>query len=141
MDGPGLPLTVFALCNTLRILAYGPQILRLVRDPGGAAGVSSASWTMFAAANASTAVYAADALGDAALAVVHAASTACCLMIVALASWRRRTPVPTRAQRSGSPAACRSARKAPAQGSTRSDGSIARRRSTLQNAVRRSTVA
>ena len=63
------------------------------------------------------------------------------LMIVALASWRRRSPAPTRAQRSGSPAACRSARKAPAQGSTRSDGSIARRRSTLQNAVRRSTVA
>ena len=136
-----LSLTAFAVCNALRIAAYFPQMVKIARHPQGAAGFSYATWTLFTAANASTALYAASALNDVVLAWAHALSAVCCLMLLALAAWRTASPVASPVQRAGTPAACRSARKAVAHGSTRIGCSIKRRRSMLLNAPLRKTVA
>ncbi len=53
-----LLLWIFIAMNALRLLAYVPQIVQLWRDQRGAKGISCASWTMFTAANCSTALYA-----------------------------------------------------------------------------------
>lgn len=135
-----LSLVVFAACNVLRIAAYVPQMVKVTRHPQGAAGFSYATWTMFGAANASTAVYAASALGDAALSAVHAVSALCCAVLVTLAAWRQRCPRGGAAQAAGRPARSRSARNMLAHGSTRIEGSLLRSRATLLNAPRRSTV-
>lgn len=89
---PELPWMVFAVCNVLRIAAYFPQMVKIVRHPQGAAGFSFAAWTLFTAANGSTAVYAATSIGDIAVAWTHGVSAACCLVLLALAAWRSHRP-------------------------------------------------
>lgn len=116
MTAADLSLLAFAACNTLRVAAYLPQMLKLYSHPGAAASFSYASWWLFAAANASTAAYGQLVVGDAVLAVLSAFSAVCCGVLIGLASWARRR------QRSGRPAARRSARNAVAQGSTCSAG-------------------
>jgi hypothetical protein len=93
MTTDDLPLIVFATCNTLRIVAYFPQMLRLVRCPAAAASFSHLTWALFAAANLSTAFYAGVVLGDAVLGVVNAFSALCCFTLIGLALWRCHFPV------------------------------------------------
>jgi hypothetical protein len=95
MTNADLPLIVFAACNALRIAAYFPQMVKLARNPAAAASFSHLSWTLFATANLSTAVYAGVVLGDAALGFVHALSALCCCSLIGLALWRCRFPVVT----------------------------------------------
>ena len=90
-----MSLVAFAACNALRVAAFCPQMLMLARTPGAAHGFCFATWTLFAAANASTAVYAGSALGDVVLAGVHALSALCCGALIGLAWWRRHHPVGT----------------------------------------------
>ena len=85
-----LPLIVFATCNALRIAAYFPQMIKLVRHPAAAASFSHLTWALFAAANLSTAVYAGVVLGDAVLGFVNAFSALCCCTLIGLAVWRCR---------------------------------------------------
>jgi hypothetical protein len=49
----GLAAVVFATCNGVRIMAYFPQIARLVRDHEGAKGASCLTCAGFAASNLS----------------------------------------------------------------------------------------
>ena len=51
-------MTAFALANGGRVIAYVPQIMRVCRDPNGAAAVSVTTWIFFTAANVATVVYA-----------------------------------------------------------------------------------
>ena len=139
MTTADISLIAFAACNALRIAAYFPQMFKLARQPGAAAAFSYATWALFSAANLSTAVYAQMVLGDEVLGAVHAFSALCCGVLIALALWRGRCPVAAGAQRSGSPAARSSSRKADAQGSTRNAGMRSRKRSMLWNAVVRIT--
>lgn len=99
-----LSFTAFLACNTLRVVAYFPQMVQIVRRPAAAASISLATWTLFCAANGSTAVYAAMALGDPVLSSVHAFNTAACATILALAQWRLRKPA-VALQPAGNPAA------------------------------------
>src|SRR3954447_25975828 len=70
MASADLALLVFAVCNSLRIAAYVPQILRLAPDEGGAGAVSPTTWGLFALANVSTVLYAALVAADLSLALV-----------------------------------------------------------------------
>lgn len=97
MTTADLPLILFATCNMLRIAAYFPQMLKLVRYPAAAASFSHLTWALFAAANLSTAVYAGVVLGDAALGLVSAFSALCCCTLIGLAIWRCHFPVAARA--------------------------------------------
>ena len=85
MDATDVSLAAFAACNVLRIAAYFPQMVALVRHPGAARSFSYGTWSLFTAANASTAVYASSVLGDQVLCAVHAISGLCCGVLIVLA--------------------------------------------------------
>lgn len=92
MTSTDVALILFASCNVMRIAAYVPQMLMLLRHPAAAASFSHSTWALFAMANASTALYAGWAIGDAVLCVIHAFSALCCGMLMALAAYRCRRP-------------------------------------------------
>ena|SRR4249920_2538513 len=95
MTAPDLTFAVFAICNVLRVLAYVPQMAMIACRPNGAVSFSFATWSLFAAANTSTAIYAAHVLSDVSLACVHGFNALCCAIVLGLALWRRRWPVVT----------------------------------------------
>jgi len=84
-----LALAAFTLCNSARVLAYVPQIIRAARDCNRASAISLTTWNLFAASNFSTSVYAVVQLGDWTLAGVFAANTLFCLAIVGITAWKR----------------------------------------------------
>jgi hypothetical protein len=75
-------------CNALRLVAYGPQIWKLVRG-GSAEGVSVASWSIFAATHASTCLYAWEVQRDVTLGWATLGNLVACLVIAGLAAWRQ----------------------------------------------------
>ena len=58
MTPADITLAAFTLCNSLRVLAYLPQIARAARDPGGAQAISFATWGLFLLSNVSAVAYA-----------------------------------------------------------------------------------
>ena len=82
-------IAAFALLNGGRTVAYFPQMVRVYRDPHGAAAVSLLTWVLFAAANAATACYALTAFDDRIMATVFALNAVCCLAIVGLTACKR----------------------------------------------------
>lgn len=85
-----IAVTVFAACNSVRLLAYLPQIVSVARDASGARAISCTTWSMFAVSHLSTALYAAAVLGDRGMAAVFTANMLCSLAIVAITICKRR---------------------------------------------------
>lgn len=90
-----LVLLLFTVCNGIRIFAYIPQIITLIRDPSGAESSSCATWMLFTVANVSTILYAIHVARDGQMALLFAVNTACCAVIVALIV-RARVQAPRR---------------------------------------------
>lgn len=90
MSAAEVALALFTLCNTVRVAAYLPQIVRIGRDASGAAAISYGTWTMFGFSHLSTVFYALVALGDLVMALVFATNAVSCAAIVALTAWKRR---------------------------------------------------
>lgn len=84
-----LALAAFGLCNSLRVVAYIPQILTVARDRGGASGVSCTTWAFFAVSHVSTVAYALFTLGDQRMALIFGANALCCGLLLLLIAWRR----------------------------------------------------
>lgn len=84
-------LFAYGGCNALRVVSYVPQIVRIVRDREGARAISLSTWWLWISANATTALYAWVNLGDAPLALLNALNTICCLVVVAMTTWKRIT--------------------------------------------------
>lgn len=103
MTSADLTLWAFAACNILRAAAYLPQMLKLCTHPGAVASFSYASWWLFAAANASTALYGHVVVGDAVLCVLNAFSAVCCFSLIGIACWRSRRPQGTTTSALGQP--------------------------------------
>ena len=82
-------MTAFALLNGGRAVAYFPQMIRVYRDPHGAAAVSLVTWILFAAANVATVCYALTVSYDRIIAVVFALNAVGCLAIVGLTAFKR----------------------------------------------------
>jgi hypothetical protein len=82
-------LLVFTVCNTARILAYLPQIVKIGRDTQGAAAISYTTWALFGVSHLSTVAYAVLVVDDWRMAAVFAANTLCCVTIVSLTAWKR----------------------------------------------------
>ncbi len=53
-----ITLAAFTLCNSLRVLAYAPQIVRAAVDRSGAEAISFGTWSMFLVSHASATAYA-----------------------------------------------------------------------------------
>lgn len=84
-----ITLTVFAVSNSLRVLAYVPQILRVARDRNGATAVSCLTWLMFAVSHLSTVAYALVVVEDGPMAAIFGVNMLCCLLIIALTCYKR----------------------------------------------------
>ncbi len=82
-------LVVFTVCNTARVFAYLPQIVKISRDTQGATAISYATWTLFGISHLSTVAYAILVVNDWRMAAVFAANTLCCAVIVGLTAWKR----------------------------------------------------
>ncbi|WP_460452543.1 hypothetical protein [Alsobacter sp. SYSU BS001988] len=80
----------FAACNAARIVAYVPQILRIVKDPEGAKAVSLGTWGLFAGSNVTTVAYALTIVEDLRMAAVFSVNAAACVTIFCLTVARRR---------------------------------------------------
>ena len=85
-----ITLALFSLCNFLRVGSYLPQILRVANDNEGAKAISYWTWSMWIAANGSTAAYALVNVADRALFIVSALNTLGCAAVVVLTMWKRR---------------------------------------------------
>jgi hypothetical protein len=89
MTPADLALLLFNAVNCIRLLAYAPQVLAIVRDHHGAAAVSCLSWVLFALAHLSTAIYAWVTAGDVYMTLVFAVNFFACAIIVALTLRKR----------------------------------------------------
>jgi uncharacterized protein with PQ loop repeat len=82
-------LVVFTTCNTARVFAYLPQIVKISRDTQGAMAISYTTWSLFGVSHLSTVAYAFLVVDDWRMAAVFAANTLCCGFIVGLTAWKR----------------------------------------------------
>jgi uncharacterized protein with PQ loop repeat len=82
-------LGVFTVCNTLRVFAYLPQIVKISRDTHGADAISYTTWALFGLSHLSTMAYAIWVVSDWRMAAVFAANTLCCITILGLTAWKR----------------------------------------------------
>ncbi len=82
-------LGVFTLCNTARVFAYLPQIVKIGRDTQGATAISYTTWALFGVSHLSTVAYAVLVVDDWRMAAVFAANTLCCIVILGLTAWKR----------------------------------------------------
>ena len=89
MTSAELVLAMFAICNSVRVFAYLPQIIAVARDQGGARAISYTTWGLFAISHFSTVAYAIVVANDWRMASVFVANALCCLLIVALTAWKR----------------------------------------------------
>ncbi|WP_293795352.1 hypothetical protein [uncultured Bosea sp.] len=90
MTAVEIATTAFTLCNAVRVLAYLPQILRIIQDPDGARAISCATWSLFAISHLTTVVYALVAAHDPTMAAVFGGNTLACLLILGLTLFKRR---------------------------------------------------
>jgi PQ loop repeat len=85
-----ITFALFAACNSIRVVAYVPQILKAATDKNGASSISFMTWSLFLLANISTVAYALVNRSDWGLAACFATNAACCVAILAIAYWKRR---------------------------------------------------
>ena len=89
MTAADITLAAFTLCNSLRVVAYLPQITRAARDRGGAQGVSFATWSLFLFSNVSAVAYALVNKGDWTMATMFLANALGCSAILLIGAWKR----------------------------------------------------
>ena len=90
MSAADITLLVFTLCNSLRVLAYAPQIAKAAKDNSGAQAVSFATWGLFLFANVSAVAYALVNRSDWGLAACFSINAICCVAILVVAYRTRR---------------------------------------------------
>jgi len=86
-----ITLALFAICNSIRIFAYLPQILKAATDKNGASAISGTTWSLFLVAHLSTIAHALVNLGDRWLAICFTGNALCCLIILLIAWWKGRS--------------------------------------------------
>lgn len=76
MDAPDLTVLAFTVLNSVRVLAYVPQILRIAHDTDGAVAISPCTWAVFTLSHLTTVFYAVVVAKDPFMALMFAANTA-----------------------------------------------------------------
>ena len=112
-----ITLATFTLCNSLRVVAYVPQIARAAADRSGAEAISFGTWGLFLVSHASATAYALVNNKDWTMAALFLGNAIGCAAIVVIAAWkrvqyRRRQSISSRATappspRPGSQPSCR----------------------------------
>jgi hypothetical protein len=88
-----ITLALFAVCNSIRVFAYVPQIRKAALDRNGASAISYTAWALFFITHVSTVAYALVNREDFWLAASFAGNALCCLCILALAFCNHRSHV------------------------------------------------
>jgi hypothetical protein len=83
-------LAAFTLCNTVRIVAYVPQITKAATDAGGAQAISFTTWGLFLFSNASAVAYALVNKDDWMMAAVFLGNAVGCSAILLVGAWQRK---------------------------------------------------
>jgi len=112
-----ITLAAFTLCNSLRVVAYVPQIARAAADRSGAEAISFGTWGLFLFSHMSATAYALVNTKDWTMAALFLGNAIGCAAIVLIAAWkrfqhRRQRFVSSRSTaqpspRPGSPPSCR----------------------------------
>lgn len=89
MTSADFAVALFAACNSARVLAYIPQVVRVARDRDGARAISCLTWGSFMVANLSTVAYALIVVSDWRMAAIFGSNTLCCLVVVTLTACKR----------------------------------------------------
>jgi hypothetical protein len=84
-----ITLAAFTLCNSLRVVAYVPQIARAARDRSGAQAISFGTWGMFLVSHASATAYAVVNKADWTMAAVFLGNAVGCGAILLIAAFKR----------------------------------------------------
>jgi hypothetical protein len=84
-----ITFAVFTLFNTLRFLAYIPQIAKALKDQSGAEAISFGTWALFLASHASAMAYAIENQGDWKMASLFLSNALGCSVILVIAGWKR----------------------------------------------------
>jgi len=84
-----ITLAAFTLSNSLRVVAYLPQIVRAARDRSGAEAISFGTWGLFLVSHASATAYALVNERDWTMASVFLGNAAGCGAILLIAAWKR----------------------------------------------------
>jgi hypothetical protein len=82
-------LALFTFCNTVRFVAYVPQIIRAVRDRSGAEAISFGTWGLFLVSHASAMAYALVNNHDWVMASMFLGNAVGCGTILVIAAWKR----------------------------------------------------
>jgi hypothetical protein len=85
-----ITLALFTACNSVRVVAYVPQIVKAATDKNGASSISFMTWGLFLVAHVSTVAYALINRSDLGLAACFATNALCCGAILGVACWKRR---------------------------------------------------
>jgi hypothetical protein len=82
-------LAVFTLSNSVRVLAYVPQITKAATDQSGAKAISFGTWSLFLISNISAVAYSLVNKDDWTLAAMFLANAVGCAAILSIAAWKR----------------------------------------------------
>jgi PQ loop repeat len=84
-----ITLAVFTLFNSLRFLAYVPQIAKAIRDQSGAEAISFGTWALFLVSHLSAMAYALVNQGDWTMASLFLSNALGCGIIILIAGIKR----------------------------------------------------
>ena len=77
-----ITLALFTACNSVRVVAYLPQIHKAAKDRNGASSVSCTTWLLFLLGHLSTVAYALVNRSDWGLAACFSINAICCVAIL-----------------------------------------------------------
>src|SRR5215471_21070120 len=89
MTIPDVTLAVFTFFNSLRFLAYVPQIAKAIKDQSGAEAISFGTWALFLASHLSAMAYALVNQRDWTMAAVFLSNALGCGIIIVIAGIKR----------------------------------------------------
>jgi hypothetical protein len=81
---------LFTGFNALRLVCYLQQIYKIARNSTGVRAISYPTWTLWTAANSSTAIYSFTHPGGITLAWIYGLNALCCTIVIALTAFRQR---------------------------------------------------
>jgi hypothetical protein len=81
---------LFAVFNAFRLACYLQQIYQIARDTTGVRAISYPIWTLWTAANSSTAIYSLTHPGNNTLAWIYGLNALCCTVVMALTAFKQR---------------------------------------------------
>jgi hypothetical protein len=82
-------LALFSLFNSLRFLAYVPQIIKALKDTSGAEAISFGTWGLFLASHLTAMAYALVNVNNWTMAVLFLSNAIGCAAVLGIAGWKR----------------------------------------------------